>query len=194
MSSKPRHDDPVETILTAARQCYLKDGINNTGMKEVSEAAQVARSTLYRYFPSRDDVLVAVVKREMETVNQVISKKLQRYQEPADMVVEGLILALEEIPRRPILNAVFASGEDSRAREVVWSSNVIVQFGEQLLEHVIQPALDLGLLQDKVAPEAMIEWVYRCLISLLTLPSNWTQSEQDLRAMLHALLVPVLLR
>lgn len=194
MSSKPRHDDPVETILTAARQCYLRDGISNTGMKEVSEAAKVARSTLYRYFPSRDDVLIAVVKREMETVNAIIRAKLERYQEPADIIVEGLILALEEIPRRPILYAVFASGEGSRAREVVWRSNVIAQFGERLMEHVIQPALEAELLQNKVPPEAMIEWVYRTLISLLTLPSNWAQSKQDLRAMLHALLVPVLLR
>lgn len=194
MPSKPRHQDPVDTILTAAQQCYLRDGIKNTGMKEVSEAAQVARSTLYRYFPSRNDVLVAVVKREMEATNKVIREKLELYQEPADIIVEGLVLALEEIPRRPILNAVFASGDDSRAREVVWGSEVIAQFGEQLMEHVIQPALEAGLLQDKVAPEVMIEWVYRTLISLLTLPSNWTESEQDVRATLHALLVPVLLR
>lgn len=194
MSSKPRHDDPVDSILTAARQCYLRDGISNTGMKEVSRAANLARSTLYRYFPSRDELLVAVVKREMEAANEVIRGELLRYQDPADLIVEGLILALQEIPRRPILKAVFASEEDARARKLVWGSEIIVLFGEQLLEHVIQPALDLGLLQDKVPPEAMVEWVYRTLISLLTLPSNWTRSEDDLRTMLHALLVPVLLR
>jgi AcrR family transcriptional regulator len=163
-------------------------------MKEVSRAANLARSTLYRYFPSRDELLVAVVKREMEAANEVIRGELLRYQDPADLIVEGLILALREIPKRPILKAVFASEEDARARKLVWGSEIIVQFGEQLLEHVIQPALDLGLLQDKVPPEAMVEWVYRTLISLLTLPSNWTQSEDDLRTMLHALLVPVLLR
>lgn len=194
MPNKPRHNDPVETILAAARQCYLDDGIRNTGMKEVSAAAEVARSTLYRYFPSRDDVLVAVVKREMESANEVISRKLQRYPDPADMIVEGLILSLKEIPRRPILQAVFASEEDSRARRVVWESDVIVDFGEQLLEHVIQPAQDMGILQDRVRPEILVEWVYRTLISLLTLPSNWTRNDKDLRAMLHALLVPVLLR
>jgi AcrR family transcriptional regulator len=194
MSNKPRHEDPEDTILRAARQCYITDGIKETGMKEVSKAANVARSTLYRYFSSRDAVLVAVVKREMEATNVVIRAQLQPYEEPADIIVEGLILALQEIPRRPILKAVFASEEDSRARRVIWESDVIVQLGEQLLEHVIQPALDLGLLQDKVPPEAMVEWVYRTLISLLTLPSNWSRSQSDLRAMLHALLVPVLLR
>ncbi len=194
MPSRPRHEDPEEIILEAARRCYLADGIRNTGMKEVAQAAAVARSTLYRYFPGRDDVLVAVVKREMEATNEVIQRKLQRYENPADIIVEGLILALKEIPRRPILQAVFASEEDSRARRVVWESDIIVQFGEELLEHVIQPALDLGILQDQVRPEILVEWVYRTLISLLTLPSNWTRTDKDLRLMLHALLVPVLLR
>ena len=77
---------------------------------------------------------------------------------------------------------------------MVWESDIIVQFGEELLEHVIQPALDLGILQDQVRPEILVEWVYRTLISLLTLPSNWTRTDKDLRLMLHALLVPVLLR
>jgi TetR/AcrR family transcriptional regulator len=191
---KPRHDDPTEVILAAARRCYLERGIADTGMREVAVEAGVARSTLYRYFPSRDEVLVAVVMREMIAVNAVIMDRLAGYSEPADIIVEGLILALGEIPRRPILNAVFVSAEDSRARRIVWSSNLIVEFGEQLLEHVIQPALELGLLQERVPPEALTEWVYRILISLLTLPSNWSQSDDDLRTMLHGLLVPVLLR
>ena len=186
--------DPVNTILAAARECYLEDGISQTGMREVAAAAGVARSTLYRYFPSRDDVLVAVIKQEMQAANIAIQDKLTRFAEPADVIVEGLLLALREIPRRPLLYAVFASDEDARARRVVCSSELIVDFGEQLMDNVIQPALELGLLQDKVRPEIMVEWVYRVLLSFLTLPSNWSKSEQELRATLHALLVPVLLR
>ncbi len=186
--------DPVTTILAAARECYLEDGISQTGMREVAAAAGVARSTLYRYFPSRDDVLVAVIKQEMQAANIAIQDKLARFAEPADVIVEGLLLALREIPRRPLLYAVFASDEDARARRVVWNSELIVDFGEQLMDNVIQPALELGLLQDKVRPEIMVEWVYRVLLSFLTLPSNWSKSEQELRATLHALLVPVFLR
>ncbi|MGI9288379.1 MAG: TetR/AcrR family transcriptional regulator [Pseudomonadales bacterium] len=187
-------NDPVADILGAARHCYLVDGISKTGMREVAKAAGVARSTLYRYFPSRDDVLVATIKREMLAANSAIQSKLQDYDQPADMIVEGLMLAMKEIPKRPLLKAVFASDEDARARRVVWSSDVIVRFGEELMENVIQPALDARLLQDKVRPEIMVEWVYRVLLSFLTLRSNWAKSDDELRATLHALLVPVLLR
>jgi TetR/AcrR family transcriptional regulator len=186
--------DQVTAILAAARRCYLADGIAATGMKDVAASAGVARSTLYRYFPGRDDLLVATIKGEMMALNERIRKRLAKYPDPADQVVEGLIVAIKEIPRRPLLHAVFASEQDSRARRVVWSSDVIVKFGEQLMDHVIRPAQQADLLQDAVRPEILVEWIYRLLLSFLTLPSNWVKSDAQLRATLHALLVPVLLR
>ena len=101
--------DPLIAILGAAKRCYVADGIAATGMKEVAARAGVARSTLYRYFPSRDELLIATVKAEMETLNARIRDRLEKYPSPADQIVEGIILAIREIPRRPLLRAVFAS-------------------------------------------------------------------------------------
>ncbi len=186
--------DPVDRVIAAARQCYLARGIAATGMAEVAAAAGMARSSLYRHFPGRDEVLVAVIRREMEELNEVIGAALVEYSEPPDMLVEGLLLALREIPARPLLRAVFASDEDARARRAVWTSRAIVTFGEELMSGVIEPALAAGLLQTRVAPEVMVEWVYRVLLSFLTLPSNTVVGEAQMRDTLHALLVPVLLR
>lgn len=186
--------DPVNTILAAAKHCYLADGISATGMKEVAARAGVARSTVYRYFPGRDELLVATVKLEMEALNTKIRKQQLTFHTPAELVVEGLMLAIKEVPKRPLLRTVFASEEDSRARRVIWSSDVIVGFGEDLMDHVVGPAQKAGILQDAVGPEILVEWVYRLLLSFLTLPSNWIQNDAQLRATLHALLIPVLLK
>ena len=62
------------------------------------------------------------------------------------------------------------------------------------MDHVVGPASVAGLLQDTAPPEVLVEWVYRLLLSFLTLPSNVIGSEEELRATLHALLVPVLLK
>jgi AcrR family transcriptional regulator len=191
--TEPR-PDLIASILAAARRCYLASGISATTMQEVADAADVARSTVYRYFPGRDDLLVATIKGEMEQLNKRLRKRLAKYPDPADQLVEGLIVAIKEVPRRPLLRAVFASEEDTRARHAIWSSDVIVRFGEELMDHVISPARDAGLLQDAVRPEVLVEWVYRLLLSFLTLPSNWVRSDVQLRATLHALLVPVLLK
>ena len=186
--------NPVDNILAAARRCYVEQGIGATGMKEVAAAAGVARSTVYRYFPGRDDLLIAVVREEMLVLNDFIRERLGAHPAPVDMVVEGLLLAIAEIPRRPLLAAVFASEEGSRARRVIWQSSLIEQFSEDMMTRVIRPASEAGLLQDAVSPEVLVEWVYRLLLSFLTLPSNIIGSEDELRATLHALLVPVLLK
>ena len=185
--------EPTDNILSAARDCYLKQGIAATGMKEVAEAAGLARSTVYRYFSTRDELLVSTIKVEMEALNHYIREKLKKYPDPADQLVEGLIVAIREIPQRPLLEVVFASADGGRARDVIWRSDVIVRFGEELMNHVVIPARQAGLLQDAVQPEILVEWVYRLLLSFLTLPSNWIKSDRQLRTTLRALLVPVLL-
>ncbi|MFT4823014.1 MAG: TetR/AcrR family transcriptional regulator [Halioglobus sp.] len=186
--------DTRSNILIAAKQCYLDRGISATGMREVAIAAGVARSTLYRYFPGRDDVLVSTIKLEMEIANTWISEQLGQFDQPADFIVEGLLLALDYIPNQPLLKAVFASDQDAAARRIIWRSDIIVSFGEELMFNVVRPAQDAKLLQCQVSAEVMVEWVYRVLLSFLTLPSNSITDKDHLRASLHALLVPVLLR
>jgi len=186
--------DPQADILKAAKACYLSEGIARTGMREVAAAAGVARSTLYRYFPSRNDVLVATIKQEMEAANTRIGQSLQELSDPAEIIVEGLLMSIKDIQAQPLLKAVFASDEDATARRVIWNSDIIVSFGEEMMDRVVQPGLDAGLLNTQVRPEILVEWVYRVLLSFLTLPSNWIGDDEQLRTTLHALLVPVLLR
>jgi AcrR family transcriptional regulator len=55
-----REFSPTEIrILTAALALIGRRGVRRLGMQEISEAAGVARGTLYRYFPSKDHVLAA---------------------------------------------------------------------------------------------------------------------------------------
>ena len=190
MSKNP---SPRETILAAARATYLKSGVENTGMRDIAAAAGVARSTLYRYFPTRDEVLVAVIQGDMVAMAARMQRRLARFTGAADHIVEGLVLAIEEIPKHPLLNQVFAGENSSRARRVVWSSPAIVELGNQLMQDVIGPALAGGKLNKRVKPEVLVEWVYRTLLSFLTLKSNTIGNRKELRATLHALLIPILL-
>jgi AcrR family transcriptional regulator len=59
-SAPAREFSPTEErILTAALGLIGRRGVRRLAMQEISEAAGVSRGTLYRYFPSKEDVLAA---------------------------------------------------------------------------------------------------------------------------------------
>jgi AcrR family transcriptional regulator len=187
-------EDIQKTILQAAKQCYLHYGVEKTGMQDIAREAKLARSTIYRYYPTADDLLLALISTEMQVMNRELSKKLARFERPEDVIVEGVVIALKAIPQHPLLSQVFAGDSSSALRQKVWNSPAIVALGTDLMATVMQTSLEQGHLQQAVRSEVLIEWVYRILLSFLSLPSNWVKTDKQLRATLHALLIPVLLQ
>jgi AcrR family transcriptional regulator len=50
-------------ILQAATALFHGEGIAATGVDRLAEAAQVSKQTLYRHFPTKEDVVVAYLRR-----------------------------------------------------------------------------------------------------------------------------------
>jgi AcrR family transcriptional regulator len=53
-------------VLDAAETLLLRDGYVNTTMAAIARAARVANNSVYWYFPSKDDLLAAVLRRRQE--------------------------------------------------------------------------------------------------------------------------------
>ena len=58
--------DARERILGAAYELFSRRAIRDVGVDEVIEQAGVAKATLYRHFPSKDDLVIAFLKRREE--------------------------------------------------------------------------------------------------------------------------------
>ncbi|HEY0261142.1 MAG TPA: helix-turn-helix domain-containing protein [Lacisediminihabitans sp.] len=48
-------------ILEVARALFLSDGYDETTMEHIAEVAEVGPSTLYRYFPTKDELVLAPI-------------------------------------------------------------------------------------------------------------------------------------
>jgi TetR/AcrR family fatty acid metabolism transcriptional regulator len=55
-------------ILDAVAQLIIEKGFYETSMREISIAAGVGKSTLYDYFPCKDDILIAFVADEIHYI------------------------------------------------------------------------------------------------------------------------------
>jgi len=58
----------IEEILSGAKKLFGKHGLKKTTMEEIATAAGKGKSTLYYYFPSKNEIFEAVVEDEMKNV------------------------------------------------------------------------------------------------------------------------------
>jgi AcrR family transcriptional regulator len=55
-----------DRILNTARDLFYRHGINSVGVDTVVSESGVAKTSLYRWFPSKDALIVAVIEKEAE--------------------------------------------------------------------------------------------------------------------------------
>jgi AcrR family transcriptional regulator len=78
--------DARERILDTAYELFSRRGIRDVGVDEVIRRAGVAKATLYRHFPSKDDLVIAFLERREErwTLAWVEAEARRRGSTPED--------------------------------------------------------------------------------------------------------------
>jgi AcrR family transcriptional regulator len=82
-------------ILDGASRAIAHHGLTKLGMSDVSAHAGVSRGTLYRYFPSRDELLRDLAAFESERFQQRVREALRR----APRGTDRLRVALQHVAR-----------------------------------------------------------------------------------------------
>jgi AcrR family transcriptional regulator len=78
-----------ERILTTAYRLFTRRGIRAVGTDEVISVSGVARATLYRHFPSKNDLVLAVLQRreELWTLGLVEQQSRLRGETPEEQLL-----------------------------------------------------------------------------------------------------------
>jgi AcrR family transcriptional regulator len=71
-----RSRDRVARILDAAADLVVAAGVDALTTKAVAMAAQVPIASLYQYFADRDEILVALVRRDIEEMDHQVAHDL----------------------------------------------------------------------------------------------------------------------
>lgn len=83
-----RHEDQRKRILDAAIACFARGGFHATGMQAVCSEAGMSPGALYRYFPSKEAIIEAIVERDRADIPLQLEPMLR-----AENVVDALIEA-----------------------------------------------------------------------------------------------------
>ncbi len=66
----PDYDKRREAILAAAGQLFAKKGFPGTAVAELAKACDTSKSLIYHYFPSKDDILYAVMVEHLDALTE----------------------------------------------------------------------------------------------------------------------------
>ncbi len=62
-------------ILQAATECFVKSGFHGTSMHEICQAAGMSPGALYRYFKSKDDIILAIADDEQAQNSKILARR-----------------------------------------------------------------------------------------------------------------------
>ncbi|SCG75484.1 transcriptional regulator, TetR family [Micromonospora echinaurantiaca] len=72
-------------IVDAARRCFLREGFHRTSMQDVIAEAGLSVGAVYRYFPSKNDLINAIAEEAVSGAGEVLAG-LARHDPPLPLV------------------------------------------------------------------------------------------------------------
>jgi AcrR family transcriptional regulator len=127
-----------ERVVAAAVDLASDGGYEAVQMRDVAARADVALGTLYRYFPSKDHLLIAALAEQVSTLQRRLAQKPPQGGTPADRVVDVLRRASRALEREPRLTAALVTALSSPDPSVAESKQEVYD----ILGSVIADAVD----------------------------------------------------
>jgi AcrR family transcriptional regulator len=106
MSPRPNVSDERKTqILNAAEGVFTKRGFNEARMDDIAEKTGLSKGTLYLYFKSKDDLIIAILERifqrefrQLEDLQQDDVSASDAMMKLTDLITKDIVSMLRLIP------------------------------------------------------------------------------------------------
>jgi AcrR family transcriptional regulator len=100
----PGADATIEAILDAAVVEFEQHGFRRVALDDVARRARVSRTTIYRRFANKDDLIAAVIERENVRLFADIANELKQAGPQSNYYVEAFTLSILKFRRHRVLD------------------------------------------------------------------------------------------
>ncbi|MBC7280402.1 TetR/AcrR family transcriptional regulator [Hoeflea sp.] len=87
----------VSEILDKAKSVFALNGFDGASMQDLAQATQMSVGNFYRYFPSKDAIITALVKRDMMEIEGLFDA-IKASADPGAVFMQLLRLRIETLP------------------------------------------------------------------------------------------------
>jgi TetR/AcrR family transcriptional regulator, repressor for uid operon len=187
-------DETTARILDAACAEIALVGIKQTSMEDVARRAGVSRVTVYRHMASRDALVEAVVRRELERHVTTFLEQTQAATTAADRLIGGYVSTIQALRRNPVLRGVLAVELDALVASMAGSAEHVLQLARMFLASQLRAEQDGGEIGAEIDVDVVADLMVRLAVSYVLIPSDVVDLDDDdaAREMACSFLVPVL--
>lgn len=149
---KPRADAVRnrERVLEAAKTVFSAGG-PEASLEAVAKRAGVGIGTLYRHFPTREDLFEAVYRREVEQLSE-LAEQLKNAKDPVDALRRWLRSNVEFVATKKGMSAALALTFQSSSELAAFSMDRLTKAIGSLLDR----AVAAGQMRGDVSPEDLL--------------------------------------
>ena len=171
---KPRADAQRnrERILAVAKQEFTRSGAN-ASLEDIIKKAAVGPGTLYRHFPTREDLLVAVYQSEMQKL-AAAERDLADSMSPVEALRAWLLLFVDAVETKqviaPVLNTLIGD-----PKKVFEASHAAIH---EAIRALVKRAIKSGGIRKDLDPIDLL----RALVGVANVATgpDWRQSARRL--------------
>src|SRR5919107_1556976 len=153
----PKADSSAERqtrILNAAERCFVRAGFHRTTMQDVAAEAGMSPGNLYRYFPSKDAIVIGLTERDRSDV----ARDFATFDSGEDFMTNFSKLGrkhFEEEPREKAIMCLEIWAESARNPSFASVCAEFEQFVIRRRTEVLGQAWGRGKIPASVDPEAV---------------------------------------
>jgi AcrR family transcriptional regulator len=184
-------DPATQAILDAAVVEFQQHGFRRVALDDVARRAGISRTTIYRRFASRDELVAAVIDRENAALFADIANELKSRRPQSNYYVEAFTLSIMRFRQHRVLTRMLAD-EPGLMLELAhqhWDAAVERMAGA--LRVIFPEGFAAQIGADAV--DELAEVILRYAAMLLLLPARQTLVDaEDVRAFATAHFLPSL--
>ena len=144
----------IELILKAGARVFAKEGYHDASMDMIAEEAELGKSTLYYYYKSKDELLLAVLASGVEQFFMNLESDFNRIKDPLEQIRNVIYRSVEFFEENPDYFTLYLYlNTHPSFRERMYSSlHPVLVTKLKLIGGSFQNAADQGLLKEIPVP------------------------------------------
>jgi AcrR family transcriptional regulator len=161
-------------ILDAAFTAIQDFGLTRMTVEDVAQRAGLSRQTVYRYFPSKDHLIVALVSREEEKFLDGVRAAFLEHDDLESAITESVTFVLAYASKHPLLERLLGPDESTFLPYVTTRAlPVIVRARETMVTLFLEraPHADIEALR------TILDGTTRALVSYMITESDRTPDD-----------------